>query len=949
LVEKKGYLSLVLHAHLPYVRHSDRDDYLEERWVYEAMLETYVPLLLVFDKMLADGVDFKVTMSISPTLLSMLADELIQQRFKAHLANCIELALKEGKRTQDSPDEHKVARMYMERLREIAMYCSKNNYNLIPAFRRLHESGRVELITCAATHGFLPFMETEEAIRAQIRIGIDTHEKILGLKPKGMWLPECGYTPGVDRILAEAGIRFFFVDTHGIEHATPMPTRGVYAPVITEFGVAAFARDQESSRQVWSSEVGYPGDFDYREYYRDIGYDLDFEYIAPHVHSSGIRVNTGFKYHRITGKTQHKEIYNPDWAREKAAVHAGNFMFNRELQIEHLASHMDRKPIVVAPYDAELFGHWWYEGPMFIDFLCRKIAYDSKVISMITPSEYLDEYKWNDRARLPMCTWGRNGYGEVWLNGKNDWIYRHLHEAERTMVSLVERFPEPTPLEKRALAQAARELLLAQSSDWAFIMDTQSMVEYAVRRTHDHLVRFQDLSRQLIQGAIDADKLWDMEKAFPIFTDLSLSYYSPKQAHKVNISQSYVAAGVETTHEPTLRVLMLSWEFPPNTVGGLSKAVYDLSRHLARQNVEVHVLTCHAHGAVEKEVMEGVHVHRLQTFQPHQQSDFFDWVFQLNVAMIDEVERLLAQGYRFDMVHAHDWLVAFAAIECKKQYNLPLITTIHAMEHGRNQGIYTPEQQKIHSLEWELTYESWKVIVCSQYMKDELIRHFSLPADKISILPNGIEFVQAEEVPVLSREDFRRQFALPEEKIVLYVGRMVYEKGVHLLLEGAPHILRQHPEAKFLLAGKGPMQDELKRRAWEMGLGEKVVFLGFIDDFTRNQLYRLADLAIFPSLYEPFGIVALEAISFGSPILVADTGGLGEIVRHGETGVKMYPGDVTSLINQVNWVLHHPEESKQFARVAAAETVVRYDWSSIAKQTRNEYFSILPQKEAVHM
>jgi 1,4-alpha-glucan branching enzyme len=941
---QKGYLSLVLHAHLPYVRHEDRDDYLEERWVYEAMLESYIPLLLVFERLITDGIDFRITLAVSPTLLSMLNDPLIQARFKAHLGKTVELAGKEVKRTAGKPDEHRVAKMYLDRFREIAAYCSRLHYNLIPALRRLQESGHVELITCAATHAFLPLVETEEAIRAQLMVGIDTHERILGKRPKGIWLPECGFTPGLDRLLREAGLRYFFVDTHAIEHATPQPRRGWYAPLHTPYGVAAFARDPDSSSQVWSSVQGYPGDFDYREYYRDIGFDLEEDYIAPYIHPSGLRVHTGLKYHRITGKDVPKEIYNPDWAREKAAVHAGNFMFNRERQVESAASWLDRKPLVVATYDAELFGHWWYEGPQFLDYLLRKVACDSEVLELITPSEYLAEYEENDHARLPMSTWGRNGYAEVWLNERNDWIYRHLHQAEGELIEAVETLGErDDPLTRRALQQAARELMLAQSSDWAFIMDNRTMVDYAVRRTHDHLVRFREILEHVRRGSLDDQMISALEKAYPLFPGLELSYYLPKRAHRVNMSNNLVAAS--QSDGPELRVLMLSWEFPPHVVGGLAKAVYDLSRHLVRQNVEVHVLTGYAHGAPEREVVEGVHVYRLCTYQPSEQTDFMDWVFQLNMAMLDKLDHMMRLGFRPDVIHAHDWLVGFAAREAKHRYHIPLLTTIHALEHGRNQGIHSPLQHRIHRLEGDLVAASERVIVCSRYMAGELGRLFGYPEERTLVVPNGIELPG----PITEKDEERlRQLRLEigaaEGKIVFFVGRMVREKGVQLLLEAAPRVLERHEDVTFVLAGRGPMLEELRLQAERLGISHHTRFLGFVDDERRNLLFRLADVAVFPSLYEPFGIVALEAMSFGTPLLVADTGGLREIVRHGENGATMYTGDVESLFNQLCWLLEQPARSRVMAEQARTELQQQYDWARLAEKTLAIYGALLPQR-----
>lgn len=943
----QGYLSLVLHAHLPYVRHADRDDYLEERWVYEAMFDTYVPLLLVWEKLIQDNIDFRMTVSLSPTLLSMLHDPLVQERARYFLANRLELAVKEGKRTANHPVENKIARMYIERLREIASFCNKYDYDLIPAFLRLAQSGNLELITSSATHAFLPLLATEEAIRAQIMSGIQTFERIIGFTPKGIWLPECGYTPGVDRLLREAGITYFFIDSHGIKHATPKPRRDLYAPLMTEYGVAAFARDPESSEQVWSSHIGYPGDWDYRDYYRDIGFDLEDEYIAPYIHPTGVRIQTGIKYHRVTGGEGKKELYDPYLATEKAAIHAGHFLSEREQQVRRVAASLDRPPLLVAPYDAELFGHWWYEGPQFLDFLIRKIACDSECLSLITPSEYLHMYQQNDYARMPMSSWGRNGYSEVWLNQKNDWIYRHLHQAEHRMIECTAQYCAPSSLEERVLKQMARELLLAQSSDWAFIMDNQSMLEYAIRRTHDHLVRFMELSLQLTQGEIDESTLVEWEGKFPIFEHINPMYYLPKRMHTLSVSQKHVAAGNDTQpSHPQKRVLVLSWEYPPNTVGGLSRAVYELSNHLVEQNVECHVVTSHVAGEPAREVKNGVFVYRVQTFQPPNQADFMDWVFQLNLVMVDEVEKLIAEGLEVDVIHAHDWLVAFAANELTTRLNKPLISTIHAMEHGRNSGIHTPLQQKIHQIEQNLTRNSDRVIACSQYMATQIIQQLGTRHDKLTVIPNGIS-LDIEETDEQTLMQVRQRIALPEEKIIFYVGRLVREKGVHLLLEAAPHILREHPEAKFVIAGIGPMLEELQLQAEVLGLGEKVLFAGFIDDSTRNAIFQLADAAVFPSLYEPFGIVALEASIYRTPLLVADTGGLAEIITHGVNGLKMFPGDTQSLVTQLKWLLSHPSEAEKLAERSYQSVITTYNWEHIARETLCQYHLLQPEGVAL--
>jgi 1,4-alpha-glucan branching enzyme len=371
--------------------------------------------------------------------------------------------------------------------------------------------------------------ELPEAVHAQIAVAAAFHEEQLGRAARGIWLAECGYFPGVERELAEQGLRFFFLDAHGITDATPRPLHSVYAPLYTPAGVAAFGRDPDSSQQVWSSQTGYPGDPLYREFYRDVGFDLDLDYVRPYVQPTGDRKNTGIKYYRITGKGADKALYDPAAARERAELHAGNFMFNRERQIEWLATQMGgRKPIIVAPYDAELYGHWWFEGPHFLEAFIRKSAREQQVFSLVSPADYLREFPENQLAQPPMSSWGEKGYARMWLDESNAWIYRHLHQGASRMIALARDFTQPKPLELRALNQAARELLLAQASDWAFIMKTGTMVEYATRRTQDHLLRVLKLDEQLRQGRVDETWLSHVEAKNNLFPSIDYRVYRPR-------------------------------------------------------------------------------------------------------------------------------------------------------------------------------------------------------------------------------------------------------------------------------------------------------------------------------------------------------------------------------------------------------------------------------------
>ncbi|MBD3391649.1 MAG: DUF1957 domain-containing protein [Chitinivibrionales bacterium] len=529
LASAKGYLALVLHAHLPYVRHPEREHFMEENWLFEAITETYIPLLTILQNLTNDRVPFRLTMSMTPPLCSMLADPLLQRRYARHIGLLIELAEKETVRTRNDPAFAQTAQMYLDRFRVCRrMFVDICNYDLVAAFRRLQDAGSLEIIACAATHGYLPNMQANPtAVRAQVHTGVESYRSFFGRRPRGIWLPECGYYPGLEEILEEERIRYFFTDTHGILYADPRPKYGIFAPVFCgNTGVAAFARDVESSKSVWSSKEGYPGDRDYRDFYRDIGFDLDMDYIRPYIDPAGIPMHTGIKYYRITGKTKHKQPYDYRKALRRASVHAGNFMFNREKQVEYLASNMDRPPIIIAPYDAELFGHWWYEGPYWINHLMRKMAFEQNTVRLVTCAEYLDAHPLNQVCTPSFSSWGDKGYSEVWLAGGNDWIYRHLHRLEEKMCDAARRFAGARGLRARVLNQMARELLLAQASDWAFIMSTGTNVDYAVRRTKEHVAAFLRLHRELLKGSPDEAFVSLCESHDNIFPNIDFHMYA---------------------------------------------------------------------------------------------------------------------------------------------------------------------------------------------------------------------------------------------------------------------------------------------------------------------------------------------------------------------------------------------------------------------------------------
>lgn len=518
---------LVLHSHLPFVKHPEYEYFLEEHWLYEAINETYIPFLMQLKKLEAENVFCRITVSLTPPLCEMLADGFLMERYARNLDKQIDLAQREIWRTRGDSTWQPLAEFYYKRFKGLKDFLQNElNGSILQGYRYFQSKGMLEIITCGATHGFLPFInENPKAVYAQLKIAVDNYVKHFGLKPRGIWLPECAYYAGLEDALAQVGLRYFFMDTHGILYGKPQPRYGVFAPVFTGNGVAAFGRDYTSSKQVWSAKEGYPGDPDYRDFYRDIGYDLDFDYIAPYVSPDGIREFTGIKYYRITGDTNHKEPYNPQIAQRRTQDHARHFVAERKRQAAQIAEHMQRPPLIVSPYDAELFGHWWFEGPEFLGNVFRGLM--GSGIEPITPMAYFGRYPTNQVQKLNPSSWGNKGYYDVWLGEANDWIYRHLHHITDRMTALAAEYAGTTDANScRMLNQMARELLLAQSSDWAFLIDGGTATDYSIKRTKTHIYNFLQLEKMLQNANIDFDFLQQLEFKDSIFQELDFRVFA---------------------------------------------------------------------------------------------------------------------------------------------------------------------------------------------------------------------------------------------------------------------------------------------------------------------------------------------------------------------------------------------------------------------------------------
>ncbi len=383
-----------------------------------------------------------------------------------------------------------------------------------------------------------------------------------------------------------------------------------------------------------------------------------------------------------------------------------------------------------------------------------------------------------------------------------------------------------------------------------------------------------------------------------------------------------------------MKILMLTWEYPPRIVGGIARVVHDLSKRLIKDGHDVTVVTYKEGDVPYFENDKGVKVYRADNFMINP-NNFIDWVLQLNFNLVAKASEIIAKEGKFDVIHAHDWLVAASAKTLKNSYNIPIVSTIHATESGRNSGIHDEVQRYINDTEWMLTYESTEVIVNSNYMKNELQRLFGLPFEKISVVPNAINLTNYSGIE--KDYDFRRQYAMDNEKIILFSGRLVYEKGIQHLIAAMPKIIQNYYDAKLVIVGKGGMLDELKQQVDYLGLGNKVYFTGYLDHKKLFKMYKCADIAVFPSTYEPFGIVALEAMLAGLPVVVSDIGGLNEIVDHGVNGMKSYAGNPNSIADSILTLLYDYQLADKIVKNAKQKIKDKYNWTKVAQDTHFVY------------
>ena len=537
-----GAFTFVLHTHMPYARKAGRWPHGEE-WIHEAMAETYIPLLTALHRLQREQVPFKLTINLTPILLEQLADEDVQTNFVTYVDGRILAAEQDEARFLAEENSHfaKLASGYCDMYRAVrSSFIEDYAKNLVGAFGALQEAGIIEIITCAATHGYLPLLDRDESIQLQLKTGIESYRHHFGRSPKAIWLPECAYRPaflaedgrermGLETFLERNNLSLFFSEAAMIE--TALPTRfaadgggllGVirrhiispmshlisrkkittYLPYhVADSNVTVIGRDRKTSMQVWSAESGYPGDFDYREFHKKDG-------------------NSGLQYWRVTADDaglDEKQTYDRNMAAHKVKLHADHFVQLVEEEITRFNNQEGALGIISANYDTELFGHWWFEGVSWLEAVIRRLA-GSEVVALTTASNYIEEYPPETAIELPAGSWGAGGDNSVWDNEDTRWMWPIIHECEARMLRAVENQREPSPLETETLNQAARELLLLQASDWPFLVTTGQAREYAIDRFKQHVERFERLLENLGNPDVGRellDETWEADKVFP--------------------------------------------------------------------------------------------------------------------------------------------------------------------------------------------------------------------------------------------------------------------------------------------------------------------------------------------------------------------------------------------------------------------------------------------------
>ncbi|MDR3341257.1 MAG: DUF1957 domain-containing protein [Treponema sp.] len=531
-MDRRHVISIVLNAHLPFVRHPELSNPSEEQWFFEALSETYLPLLEVFDRLDADRVPFRVGIALSPTLCHLLQDELLVQRYLDYTSRQIEFGLEEIERTEDSPPLQALAKLFYDKAVDRRI-CFTERYkgNILHVFNHYQKKGRIELLTTAATHAFLPFYGfCPEALQAQIEVAITSYRLNFGRYPQGFWLPELGWSPALETYLRAYNFGYTVVDTHGLVFGEPRAAKGSFYPVKTPSGVLILARDYYAAEDIMARDTGFSHDPCYRDTYRDVGYELPPKLVKPFLGSNGGRTRTGYKYWASGGEDMEKQIYDPRIASARVQEQVRAFLDARISRLRAAGEYMKETAISLCAYDADTFGRFWHEGSQFLEALFREGSRREE-IQFMNPAEYLyKQAAFSFQTVIPeFSSTGTNGYAEMWLDASNDWMYRHMVRSLERMTELAERFPDESGLKERVLNQAAREVLLAQTSDWPKLLYKQEDSEYARCQIESCLRNFTTIYEALGSNYISTEWLTSLERRHNIFPTINYRVFRRKK------------------------------------------------------------------------------------------------------------------------------------------------------------------------------------------------------------------------------------------------------------------------------------------------------------------------------------------------------------------------------------------------------------------------------------
>ncbi|MDR2186147.1 MAG: DUF1957 domain-containing protein [Treponema sp.] len=521
---------IVLNAHTPFVRHPEVSRSPEERWFFDAVSETYIPLLEVFDRLDRDHVPFRMGIVLSPILCHMLRDEHILDRYLAHVDRQIEFGREELARNAGAEEYRHLAQLFCEDMAaKRRFFTERCGGDLLPVFDYYQKKGRIEILTTAATYAFLPFYaKFPEAVQAQLEVAVNACRGVFGRSPQGFWLPELGWSAGLDKYLKMYNFGYTILETHGAVLGEPFAGRGSFYPVKTPAGIPVLSRDYYARRDI-EDPGGFPQDPVYRDYYADAGYELPVTMVRPFLEAQGIRTQTGYKYWASGVRGTEKRIYDPRLAAEKVREHARSFLEARISRLNQAGAFMKEQAVNLCAYNADRFGRFWYEGPQFIEALFREGAFRREV-QFMNPAEYLyKQHPASFQTVVPeFSSWGVNGYAEMWLDASSDWMYCHSVRALERMIEIADRFPDDTGLKERALNQAAREILLVQSSDWAGMLYRQEHAEYARNQIEGSLRNFTTIYESLGSNYISTEWLTSLERRHNIFPAINYRIFRRK-------------------------------------------------------------------------------------------------------------------------------------------------------------------------------------------------------------------------------------------------------------------------------------------------------------------------------------------------------------------------------------------------------------------------------------